>query len=416
MFTSIHLAVKEVWRNRGRFLLFSLVVALITVLILFVAALGEGLGSGNREYIEKLDADLIVYQDTARLSIASSRVGCERRRLIRNVDGVREVGPIGFSSATVVASDGTDFLDVSFIGVEPGKPGEPPVIAGVGLKRKSATEAIIDQTVALVANLQVGDSFIIRSPQGSEYEFYTLKVVGISDSQKYGIRPSIFAPLVTWDRFRPQAVPGGGSDSPGCNVMAVQLEDPTQLDLVRQRLQAEVDRIEAVDRQTAYENTPGYAEQQSTLNTQNGFALLIGVLVIGGFLQIQTLQKVPQIGMLKAIGTPNGVVALAVMIQILVVTLSGVVLGSLATFGLTLVFPPNIPIVFEISSGATAVTSIVLMSLIGGLVSIRYSLRVEPLIALGLGKALFRNSGEVLQWQLLKHNQSSNNIKQAAVR
>jgi putative ABC transport system permease protein len=53
MLTAIHLALKEVWRNRGRFLLFSLVVALITLLILFVAALGEGLGSGNREYLEK---------------------------------------------------------------------------------------------------------------------------------------------------------------------------------------------------------------------------------------------------------------------------------------------------------------------------------------------------------------------------
>ncbi len=385
MFTSIHLAVKEVWRNRGRFLLFSLVVALITVLILFVAALGEGLGSGNREYIEKLNADLIVYQDTARLSIAGSRVGCEKRRSIRSVEGVREVGPIGFSSATVVANDGTDLLDVSFIGVEPGMPGEPPVMAGAGLLRKSADEAIVDRTVALVADLQVGDTFVIRSPQGNEDEFYALEVVGISDSRKYGIRPSIFAPIVTWDRLRPQAMPGGGSDTPDCNVVAVQLEDPTQLDAMRQRLQAEVDRIEAVDRQTAYENTPGYTEQQSTLNTQNGFALLIGVLVIGGFFQIQTLQKVPQIGMLKAIGTPNGTVALAVMIQILVVTLSGVVMGSLATFGIALVFPPNIPIVFEISSGATAVVSIILMSLIGGLVSIRYSLRVEPLIALGLG-------------------------------
>ncbi|MBU0705177.1 MAG: ABC transporter permease [Chloroflexi bacterium] len=385
MFTSIHLAIKEVWRNRGRFLLFSLVVALITVLILFVAALGEGLGSGNREYLENLNADLIVYQDTARLSIASSRVGCEKRRSIRNVEGVRGVGPIGFSSATLVASDGTDLLDVSFIGVEPGMPGEPSVMAGAGLLRKNADEAIVDRTVALVADLQVGDTFTIRSPQGSEDEFYTLKVVGISDSQKYGIRPSIFAPIVSWDRLRPQAAPGGGSDTPDCNVVAVQLEDPTQLDVIRQRLESEVDRIEAVDRQTAYENTPGYTEQQSTLNTQNGFALLIGVLVIGGFFQIQTLQKVPQIGMLKAIGTPNGIVALAVMIQILVVTLSGVVMGSLATFGIALAFPPNIPIVFEISSGATAVTSIILMSLIGGLVSIRYSLRVEPLIALGLG-------------------------------
>ena len=76
MSTAIHLALKEIWRNRGRFLLFSLVVALITLLILFIAALGEGLGSGNREYLEKLNADLIVYQDTARLQIAGSRVGC----------------------------------------------------------------------------------------------------------------------------------------------------------------------------------------------------------------------------------------------------------------------------------------------------------------------------------------------------
>ena len=61
MSTATHLALKEIWRNRGRFLLFSLVVALVTVLILFVAALGEGLGSGNREYLEKLNAELIAY-------------------------------------------------------------------------------------------------------------------------------------------------------------------------------------------------------------------------------------------------------------------------------------------------------------------------------------------------------------------
>jgi putative ABC transport system permease protein len=385
MSTAVHLALKEVWRNRGRFLLFSLVVALITVLILFVAALGEGLGSGNREYLEKLDADLIVYQDTARLSVASSRIGCERRRSIRYVDGVREVGPIGFSSASIVTDDGMDPLDISLIGVEPGKPGEPPAVAGDGLARKSADEAIIDRTVALVAKLQVGDSFTIRSLQGTEDEFFSLKVIGISDSRKYGLRPSVFVPIVTWDRIRSKAVPGGGADDPSCNVVAVQLQDPTQIESMRQRLQAQVDGVEAVDRQTAYENTPGYTEQQSTLATQNTFALLIGVLVIGGFFQIQTLQKVPQIGMLKAIGTPNTIVALATMIQILAVTLLGVVIGSLVAFGLTLVFPPNIPIVFELRSGAMAVVSILLMGPIGGLVSIRHSLRVEPLIALGLG-------------------------------
>ncbi len=383
--TSVHLALKEIWRNRGRFLLFSLVIALITLLILFIAALGEGLGAGNREYIEKLNAELIVYQDTAQLSIASSRVGCDTRNTLRSVNGVTDVGPIGFSRASIPLSEGNEPLDISLIGVDPGKPGEPPVTEGQGLERRSAKEAIIDKTVALVTKLQVGDRFTIRSPQGGEEEFFTLKVIGITDSRKYSIQPSIFVPILAWDQIRPQATPGGGGGDPACNVAAVKLNDPTQVEAMRQRLQAQVRDIEAVDRQTAYENTPGYTAQQSTLATQNTFALLIGLLVIGGFFQIQTLQKVPQIGMLKAIGTPNGIIALASLIQIVIINIMGVLIGSLVTFGVALVFPPNIPIVFELSSGAMAIGSILLIGPLGGLVSVRYSLRVEPLIALGLG-------------------------------
>jgi hypothetical protein len=60
MSTAVHLALKETWRNRGRFLLFSMVVALITLLILFIAALGEGLGSGNREYLESRPGGAVV--------------------------------------------------------------------------------------------------------------------------------------------------------------------------------------------------------------------------------------------------------------------------------------------------------------------------------------------------------------------
>jgi putative ABC transport system permease protein len=385
MSTAVHLAFREIWRNRGRFLLFSSVVALITLLILFIAALGEGLGAGNREYLEKLNADLIVYQDTARLSIAGSRVDCAKRRTIRTVEGVRDVGPIGFASVSIPRDDGAEPLDVSLIGVEPGKPGAPPVVTGPGLVRRSADEAIIDRTVAMVTKLQVGERLVIRSTQGNEDEFYALQVVGISDSRKYGLRPSVFVPIVTWDQVRPKAVVGPGEDDPACNVVAVQLQDPAQLEPMRQLLQARVGDIEAVDRKTAYENTPGYSAQQSTLTTQNSFALLIGVLVIGGFFQIQTLQKVPQIGMLKAIGTPNATVAVAAIIQIVAVTALGVFIGSLVAFGVALVFPPDIPIVFELRSGAMAVVSILLMGPIGGLVSIRYSLRVEPLTALGLG-------------------------------
>jgi len=384
MSTAIHLSLSEIWRNRGRFVLFSLVVALITVLILFVAALGEGLGTGNRELIENLNAELIVYQDTARLSIASSRIDEDTLRAVRYVDGVRAVGSLGFSSAAVILDGEEEPLDVALIGVEPGKPGEPSVVSGQGLRRKNGDEAIVDRTIAAVAGLEVGDEITLRTLQGDEDEFYTLKVVGISESQKYGIRPSVFAPLYTWDEVRAKGTPGRSTAAPVGNVAAVQLEDPAQMEVLSQQIETRVDGVQAVDRRTAYESTPGYTEQQSTLGTQNAFALLIGVLVIGGFFQIQTLQKVPQIGMLKAIGTPNAIVAVAALLQIVAVTLLGVLIGSAVTLALSLGFPPNIPIVFEPGSAALAVGTIMLMGPLGGLVSVRYSLKVEPLIALGL--------------------------------
>jgi putative ABC transport system permease protein len=383
MSTAIHLTLREMWRNRGRFLLFSLVVAMITLLVLFIAALGEGLGSGNREYLQKLDADLLVYQDTAQLTIGASRLERSLLRTIAAVEGVQDVGPIGFSSASIMLPDGGQY-DISLVGVEPGKPGEPSVEEGEGLGRRSDDDVIIDRTVALVTGLQVDDQFTLRTTIGSEEEFYTLTVGGITDSRKYGLRGSVFVAYLKWDRVMPRAMVVTDEGELACNIVAVQLDDPAQIETVRQALYERVTRIDAVDRQTAYENTPGYREQQSTLMTQNGFALVIGALVIGGFFQIQTLQKVPQIGMLKAIGTSNGIVAVAAMIQIILTTVIGIGIGSLITFGVASVFPANIPIVFELRSGAMAVVSLLLMGPIGGLVSIRYSLRVEPLTALGL--------------------------------
>jgi putative ABC transport system permease protein len=386
MLTAIHLSLKEIWRNLGRFFLFSLVVALITVLVLFIAALGRGLLGGIREYYEGLNADLIVYQDTARRVAASSRLECTTRSTIRRIEGVRDVGPIGFSSGSIVDEYGAELLDVSLIGVEPGRPGEPSVLSGQGLTRKNAYEVIVDQNVAEVADLEPGDWVTISTIQGIETEYHTLQVTGVSDSLRFNLAPSVFVPIVTWDEIGPQSLDASVTErDPACNVAAVQLNDPTQIERMQRLIQAQVRDVEAVDRTTAYQSLPGYASIQSSLATQNTFALLISTLVIGGFFQIQTLQKVPQLGMLKAIGTPNIIVALAAMLQIMVVTLMGIAIASAMVAGIASVFPADVPIVFDLQSGVTAVVSIFVLGFLGGLISVRYALRVEPLIALGLG-------------------------------
>jgi putative ABC transport system permease protein len=191
-------------------------------------------------------------------------------------------------------------------------------------------------------------------------------------------------PFFTWDRIRPKSEAEVGRSNPVANVILVKLQDPAQTEAVSQRLAAQVNSIETATLDKAIQALPGYSAQQSTLNTQGGFTLFIGVLVIGGFFQIQILQKVAQIGVLKAIGTANPIVAAASIIQIVVVTAIGVAVGALLAFLFSLTFPPTVPIVFNGTTSALAVVALLLIGPIGGLVSIRYAVRIEPLKALGL--------------------------------
>ena len=379
-----YLALKEMWRLRGRYLLFSLVVALITILVLFIAALAGGLANANKQFIDKLDADMLVYQENVDLQPTSSRLGQSKLADVRRIEGVKDVGPLGLSTAAVVFSDGRTPIDISLVGVDPGKPGDPPPLDGLGLRTKRNNDAVIDRNLAKQAGFRVGDKITIKSIQGTKEEYYQLTVVGITEARQYFFLPSVILPLTTWDKVRPQGEGGNSRSEIIFNLMAVQLLDPRQFELVTQRINSLVDGIEVTNKRKAIEALPGYSAQQSTLNTQKAFTLLIGILVVGGFFQIQTLQKVAQIGVLKAIGSSNGTVAIAIMLQIILITIIGVGIGSLGTLLLALGLPGNIPIEF---AGPTVLSAIGLLLLIGpisGLVSIRLALKIDPLMAIGL--------------------------------
>lgn len=380
---SSYLALKEIWRNRGRFLLVSMVIALITLLVLFIAGLGEGLGNGNREYISKINAQMLVYLQKSDFVLGASRLDRGMLNEIRRVDGVGEAGPLATSNTSIVLPDG-EVLKTALLGVEPGKPGEPKVVEGRQLSTDLAREVLLDRNVILRSDLKIGDIITVRSTQGTKDEFYTLEVVGITDGQSYSLAPSLIVPYFTWDRVRPKSE--AEMERPGytVNAIAIQFENGKDFDTVKQNLLNQVSDIEVADIDTAVQNVPGYSAQQSTLQTQGVFTLLIGVLVIGGFFQIQVLQKVPQIGVLKAIGSENSIVGAASVIQIIITTTIGVAIGGALTFLLALGFPPTVPIVFNGTTSGIAIAALLLIGPLGGIISVRYAVRIEPLKALRL--------------------------------
>jgi putative ABC transport system permease protein len=384
---SLFLAFKELWRNRGRFFLVSLVIALITLLVIFLAGLGEGLATANKELLSKLEGELVVYQEQANLNVAASQLGRSTSNSIRRVDGVADAGALGISSA-FVQYPGQDSSEspvaYSLVGVEPGRPGEPAVLSGRQLTSLRATEAIIDRRVAQQTGLGIGDTLTVKATQGAIEQLYNVNIIGITESNQYFFQPAIFIPLFTWDDIRSKPFVAGIQTDLIYNIVNVKLENPADEALMIERLESQVSNVEVVDVVTAYESAPGYSEQQSTLNTQRIFTLLIGVLVVGGFFQIQTLQKVGQVGMLKALGASNFLVALAATAQIVSTNVIGVALGSAATLLLALALPPNIPIIFAGQQVAIAILTLLIIGPIGGLVSIRFLISVEPLRALGL--------------------------------
>lgn len=379
----MYLALKEIWRNKGRFFLVALVIALITLLVLFIAALGEGLGNSNREYISRLDAQLVVFLEKSDFIISASRLDQSALKAVRRVEGVADAGPISTSS-TAIMLDGGEVLKVSMLGVEPGKPGLPEVLEGRIFRSQLAREVVIDANTAARTDIRIGDTITIRSTQGTKDQLFQLEVVGLTAGQAYLFAPTIFVPPSTWERVRPKSEAEANKTIPDFNIIAVKLEDPAVSARVQDAIRATVNNAEAVDIPTTIRNIPGYSAQQSTVQTQGVFTLLIGVLVIGGFFQIQVLQKVPQIGVFKAIGSSNGVVGAAAVIQIMIITLIGVGIGGLLTYVFSLFFPPTVPLVFDGRASLLAVLALLFIGPLGGLVSVIYAVRIEPLKALRL--------------------------------
>ena len=166
----IFLASREIWRNKGRFFLFSMVIALITVLVLFVSALAEGLALANKEYLDNLDVDLLVFEETAELSASASMIGRSLLNDIRRVEGVEEIGAIGFSVGTIIFQDEREAIDVSLIGIEANAPGQPLVVAGENLEVNRGNDVLVDANAVEAAGIHLGDEIIVKTIQDGEEE------------------------------------------------------------------------------------------------------------------------------------------------------------------------------------------------------------------------------------------------------
>ncbi|MGE0059524.1 MAG: ABC transporter permease [Dehalococcoidia bacterium] len=358
----------EIWRRRFQFALIALIVTLISYLVLMINGLGVGLNNLAGSALKNWDAEAIAYSQQAGLSVIRSEIGPDTIQLIESNDRVEESAPLGYVAANYRDSK-DEIASAAFIGFEPGTIGEPAVTEGNSLTSSDRDGLLADKSFLKAAGLDVGDTVTV-SLRLTSREF---RIVGEIDEGAFFFQPAVYVLLTTWQELKY----GTTQDVPAASIVLLKGDDVAGL---------QGDGFEAVSKSEAFANIEGVQGQQSTVTALRWFGYLIGALVIGVFFYVLTIQKVPQIGVLKAIGASDFFVFRQLLLQVVTLSLLGLAVSvplAWATEQGLERLPDAVPIGFTTSTYVTTSLTLLVTAIVGALISVRQVFKTDPIIALG---------------------------------
>jgi len=358
----------EIWRRKGQFALIALIVTLISYLVLMINGLGVGLNRLAGSALLNFDADAIAYSDKAGLSVIRSEISEETITDVRSQPGIDDAAPIGYLAANYEQEDG-DIESVALMGFDPGTIAEPSVTDGTTLAAEDGDALLADKLFLKYSGLDVGDTVTINLRLTSR-EF---RIAGEVDEGAFFFQPTAFMLRSTWQDLKY----GGIADPPAASIMLLKGNDlPGR----------QFPGVEVVSKSEAFANIEGVQGQQSTVISLRVFGYVIGALVIAAFFYVLTLQKIGQIGVLKAIGASSFFVFRQILTQVVVVSVIGLLVSvplAYATASALATVPDPVPVAFTTQTLVVTAGVFLATAVAGSLLSGRQVLRTDPIIALG---------------------------------
>lgn len=209
----MRLALRELRRRPGRFAVAGGALAFLTVLLLFLGGLLDGLFLGSTGALRAQEADLVTYSDDARLSLLRSRIDPPERAAVEAVDGVTEARGLGVALVAAEVPGEDELADVSLIGYEGG-------VAGVPDPPAADFEAWADRRLEAFG-VQEGDVLAL-GPEGIEVE-----VVGWVEDTSFLLQGGLWATPATWRTVLASARPDAQLPDGTFQALAIDVEgDP----------------------------------------------------------------------------------------------------------------------------------------------------------------------------------------------
>lgn len=353
----MYVASRDLRFAKGRFALVVVVVALITALVVLLSGLTEGLGRASTSAISELPTDQIALSAPAsgeKASFTTSSVKQSQWESLAETAGVTAAEPFGLSTTR---AGGTSSATVTAIGVPDGSGLAPAAVTrgGVVLSTEAA-EALCG--AAPCGTVTVGGT--------------SVRVIAVRGDASFAHTPVVWMTLPDW-----QALPGSAGTG---SATAVALRTTSGFDA------AAVDRsfgLSTTTRDGAKAAIASYTSENGSLQLMRALLFAISALVVGAFFTVWTMQRTPDVAVLKALGASTRYVLLDALAQSLVVLLIGVGLGALVgTLG-SLAAKGFVPFAVSASTIALPAVVTVVLGLAGAALSVVRVTRVDPLIALG---------------------------------
>lgn len=363
----MNLATTEVKRAKLRFGLLTGAVALLVFLTLLLTTLSGALIGALVGALDGLKADGLVYSDTARDNISASRLPIETVDAVAAVPGVAAAA--GIATLTTAADVKGAAVDMQVFGIDPSGPGAPSGLAD-GRLPAAPGEAAVDG-----GGVVIGD-VVTLDPSGVE-----LTVVGVLRGAQFNAIPTAYANLDTYSEIVSRSF--AGLPFVPINAVAFDFADGVQSGEVIAAIESAVTGVRGYTRADAVRLIPGIDSITQSFGILVGLTFIIGIVVIGFFFLILTVQKLKAFTLLRAIGTTTGRLALSVSLQIAFVVL----LASVIAVGLVLLavqgLNTGIPVTLQPATIIVTVLAVLIFSLIAGLLSIRRIVRIDPASAVG---------------------------------
>jgi len=360
------LALREFRHAKLRFLLITGVIVLVSSLVFTLSGLANGLSAGNTAALDAMQIDGMVVSDGSDYLLDRSSISAASAEAIRGIDGVTAAEPIGVSSANIKARGSDEIIGVSLFGIAPASIIEPETTKGEELNGQPHG-VVIDETLTQ-DGIGLGDTFVTE-PGSAE-----LTVVGVTTDHTYRLAPTVYMPLDLWQDLQPTQ-----EKAPADAVTAIVVRgDQAALDAIPDV----VPKTMVGSTEQIADSIPGESEQSSTLLLIQVFLVVIAAGIIAAFFYIITLQKMPELGVMKAIGTGTGYLARALITQVLALALVGVLVGISIADTLELVIGNAVPYIITTERMALFGGILLLVAVGGTALSLTRIARVDPLDAI----------------------------------